>query len=125
MTCGVIAKKTTIGGTHRSVRRFDVAHQEKPLTHVDCTGGIACIGMVRMVSVMIVETTEQDFLFVGLIIAVGVRKENHISPLRYVNTFRSEFESHGQVQSVCKYGLFVCLSIIVGILQYQQLIRWL
>src|SRR5690606_298419 len=97
MPGGIVPEKTAVGGADWPVGCFHIAHQKYPLSHVYCAGRIACIGVVCMVGVVVVETTQKNFLSIGLIIAVSIQKEDHIRPLRYIDAFRCKFESHRQV----------------------------
>ena len=78
-----------------------------------------------MVCIVVVEATEDNFLFIRFIVAVGISEQNEISALRYVNTFRCKLNTYRDVKAVSKGRLFVCFVVAIGIFQDNDFIIWL
>ena len=117
-----VAEEATVGGTHRPVNRLHVAVQKHALGHVNRPGGIHAKRRDRVVRIVIVKPAQQHFLGVVLIIAIGVAQENKAAALRHVYTIMRDFKPHRDVQVTGKYRLLVGLSVVVRVLQDQQLI---
>ena len=75
-----------------------------------------------MMGIVVIKTTQQDFFFIRLVVAIGVAIQHQISALGYIYTFRGDLKSVGQVQSSCKDYLFVGFTVSIGIFKNNEFI---
>jgi len=73
-----------------------------------------------VVGVVGIETVEQDFHLVSMIVAVGVLEQHQERFLREVDSFGGQFETDRHVQSIGKDGFFVRASVAVGVFVDQD-----
>ena len=69
---GIVAKEASVRAADGAVGRFDITVKEGAFAHVDRAGWVGAESGNGVVGVVVVEAAEDDFGFVGAVIAVGV-----------------------------------------------------
>ena len=72
----IVAEEAAVRTADRPVGGFDVAVQKGPFPQVDGTGGVGTKGGDRVMGIVVVETTKDDFLLIGPVVAIGIAKMN-------------------------------------------------
>ena len=89
--------------------------QKHSLAHHERTRRIRAKRVDRMMGVMSVESTDDDFPEIDLVVSIGIAKQDQIWLLRNINSLGSKFESDRQVQFVSEDGFLISPSILIGI----------
>ena len=76
----------------------------------------------RVVRIVIIKAAQQHLLGVILVIAIGIAQKNKTATLRHVHAIMRDLKPHRYVQVTGKHRLLVGLSVVVRVLQNQQLI---
>ena len=69
-----------------------------------------------------IESVQDDFLKVSVIIAIGVFQEDQVWLLCDIDASISEFNSRGQMQAICEDRLLVGTSIAVRVFEDQNFV---
>ena len=65
---------------------------------------------------------QQEFLTIRPIVAIIIHEENQIRLLGQVNAFRGYFKANRHMQAIGEYLLPIRATIVVGVLEYEQLV---
>ena len=117
-----VAEKPAVGTAHGAVHRLHVTVKKHALGHVNCPGCIHAKRRDRVVRIVIVKPAQQHLLGVILVIAIGIAQKNKTATLRHVHAVMRDLKPHRDVQVTGKHRLLVGLSVVVRVLQDQQLI---
>ena len=70
------AKEATVDTAHRTVGCFHIGMQEDALTEHECTTRVGGVRTDRVVCIVGIKTTENDFSTVHAVIAVEITQKN-------------------------------------------------
>ncbi|MBU6328222.1 MAG: hypothetical protein KGQ89_11365, partial [Verrucomicrobia bacterium] len=70
---------------------------------------------------MIVKTTHHNVAHIRFVVTIGILQKDQRSPLRHIHAVVRKLKAHRQMQLVCKDGLLVRATVVIGVFQNEQL----
>src|SRR5689334_21390724 len=92
------------------------------MRHVQCAVGAPIEAIEKLVAIFQAEASQDDLLFIGFVVAVGVFEEQQVRSLADVNAAIAERQSGGKVQSIGEDRDFIRAAVVIGVFENFHLV---